>query len=1160
MVFALILLSLVMGTKPVKASASENVFWPLSSPESLPLVNCRWEDAEQTILLVEGEEYVVRVATNPVRILGVEMGGEQLLEETAIAFQFRDESGRFYAPDSQSKARWNVWRCGQYYWDAHLLEIPFVDENGERVAEGEIVFHIHADRVHIEFLITPQREELFSIAAVLTCGTRQGNPQSVGDRPVLSLKSEDASAWVLGTDDAQFSNNGTIWTSPMLQKESRVGTYWVLKPGDSQTDPQQIFHEQIRPLTAKNFTVKNGRFVRYDPAAGFYEVVCTTGLTPGGFESWYRNPGRRFSSDITLKSSENRNVLIRYSSASAGTVEASLLTDASGFPYPMVVQTCKNFGGEMEEPDDTPFSESYFPVALKAGSKTAFTVHHLFQNWGNHPLTQFSSIRFFTIYWHLSTGVTETTCYALNPMPSNCPGGTRYYTIADYRPMSGIMWPGQPQHHHVALQGFLQYLTAEGQQKIVYENTITHSTAPNLAHFTMNYHTTDDAARCSIEAFEIPQLDETRAFVRIRYDFDRAVEIQGDARLNFRLLNKGTYIRRVRFPKVSWLDEQGSIQTREIEYNSQPTLLGEMLGGEFPFACLYPHDDGNDSVIVRSYSARLGGKTYTAPAVSTTGYAEGAKDDRALCEMALTVPEEKLTIQPGDFVEAELILMPYGDSGSSWHAPNLERLYYGTNPPQVTVSHGAKIADFPTTVAAHDDVASFSLSGGFDYVPLIVQGFGQWKTPLLWEGTTWINQQLNGGDGYQVQLHGEGGYQFTFVFPTRRDQTHSFHVTLAECSTGISAMYDDNGDVVLESSRVGEFSLKAPLLFTPGTNTITKGTPIHSFSGKARRIRSARVTCAPNSNVFRVDIVKYTDADVVVKVESGAGRLNFHRLPARTLYRVTADERSWDEATSPGGDLSVSVSNPGTVRLKRLSDQDTIPPVQELTAKAEEGIVLRWRPNWASAVTGYEIVRRCGDNDWEPLAKLKGQRAEYFDTALQLHTTYEYRVGAIGNSGQDSAFGEPVSVEAPSQVRIYDFVENFEQSQIIKPDDSPRVHTGGFTVGGVLEKAIFAHPDSGDQEVVVRYQLQLPEGVKAITGFTGIRDGAEITDGVDFEVRINGISVWQMIHDKPHWMAFRIDISKYTGSATVEFLTRKGPDNSRYDWACWGEPVVLLGE
>ena len=58
-------------------------------------------------------------------------------------------------------------------------------------------------------------------------------------------------------------------------------------------------------------------------------------------------------------------------------------------------------------------------------------------------------------YFHMSTGVTETTCY----VPFNF-AGLPGVSIADFRGFSQPFWGSQPQHDNVAGHSFLRYLDA----------------------------------------------------------------------------------------------------------------------------------------------------------------------------------------------------------------------------------------------------------------------------------------------------------------------------------------------------------------------------------------------------------------------------------------------------------------------------------------------------------------------------------------------------------------------------------------------------------------------------------------------------------------------------------------------------------------------------
>ncbi len=203
----------------------------------------------------------------------------------------------------------------------------------------------------------------------------------------------------------------------------------------------------------------------------------------------------------------------------AGAVECGVLLDEDENVLPIMVQTSKNFSGENEEPfynpNDTPFSETFFPVHLKPEESRPMSSLHLYQNWGNHPLKQISSLGAWMDYYHMSTGVTETTCYV--PFLF---GGLSGVHIADFRPMSQDFWENQPQHDNVAGHSFLRYRDGNGiWHYIEYAGTTFRSTGPNWADFTLDYISDDGKVKVSLDIFELPQTDELRNFVKIRIEF-----------------------------------------------------------------------------------------------------------------------------------------------------------------------------------------------------------------------------------------------------------------------------------------------------------------------------------------------------------------------------------------------------------------------------------------------------------------------------------------------------------------------------------------------------------------------------------------------------------------------------------------------------------------
>ncbi len=108
--------------------------------------------------------------------------------------------------------------------------------------------------------------------------------------------------------------------------------------------------------------------------------------------------------------------------------------------------------------------------------------------------------------------------------------------------------------------------------------------------------------------------------------------------------------------------------------------------------------------------------------------------------------------------------------------------------------------------------------------------------------------------------------------------------------------------------------------------------------------------------------------------------------------------------------------------------------------------------------------------------------------------------------------------------------------------------------GGEERRALFAHPPAGGR-TVFPWIGRLPEGVSHLRFGAGIADGAN-TDGVTFEVRINGDSVWQRLTTGPGWHDDAIDLAPLAGDAIVlELVTDSGRTN-HCDWACWSRAVI----
>lgn len=1031
---------------------------PAPAPEGLPRVTVRWLDVDKSgRFAAEGERYSCRIGLRPARIDALTVDGQNLLPK-GLQLGFVDEAGERYVvcpsrlvpdwdtwqgqkwkPARSAKARMNVWRSGPYYWDAHVLDIPFVrvadlakakpidaqplqtwdfadgrsgweglnqcqtfavkdgvlvvgyegndpyfqappvslpktpslvvrirlrgsgggmalywmeegqagyDGNHVTIARvgrsdewheveipfktkgalrrirldppgvsgrieidrvqilpgpampdlkpvrGELVFHTYADRLQVEFRLDAEEGRPRPVQARWLAPS-SGSVIQVANRPVL----QGSGVAVLGVAGTTFAEDG-VWSGPLIG--DRPGCWWVVRP--ALADLGATFREELDPLPATSVEVQNGHWLGYDAPSGLYLMDSIAQGSAYSFNSAYDNPLRRQSIPIQIQAGNRHRRLTIRAASRAGILPATVLADDRGFMLPTPVLSCKNFAGEREEPDDSAFGEAYFPVEIPADTTRSFQILHLFQNWGNHMLQQVTSIRFFHIYWHLSQGVSETTCFTIPWMRMN----DAYVRVPDYRPYSGPFWPAQPQHDCRQWPGLLQYRAGGKSVHAVYQKTVFESIAPCLARFTMHFRTSDDAARMAMTVTEFPQADEMRTFLTVRYEWLKDVTIDGDARQNFRWFNVNTLRKPV--AKLLWLDEQGETQILDVAPGDEP-LLGTPLHKDAPFLGTHGQAGYHAFTLLRRLEGQVGGDELTP--FASANFRNGTSDTW------FTVGKADLTIKAGDTLEADLLLMPHAEPTEPGAIPERERTRYGTDGPRVSkVEVGRKLADFPVRIQAESEAAAFTIQGGHQTMPIIAEGFSHWSFPMLWEGSVWLDQQAHGGDGYQVSSDGNGGYRFTFAAPMRHGQTRHWRVTRAHCNAGLDRVADRNGFPELTSAKGGTFTLKAPILFAPGTNRLD-GSPLSQFTGEGKTVRGVPIS-AQADGVGQVQILRYdeTGAEVATK---GIKRLSFSRLARFANYELTLDAVPHTRKVGNNGVLATNL-DPGKhrIQLRRL--------------------------------------------------------------------------------------------------------------------------------------------------------------------------------------------------------------------------------------------------
>lgn len=904
---------------------------------AVSFVDVHFDNAERSQFTIVASGYSVTVALDHPRVTALRLGDEaapNLLEGDGIALEARSRAGTVYSSAQASKpARLNIWRHGPYYHEVHVLDAPLTSRAGRDLpGKMEWIFHCYPEKFHLQAVFHPAAAGAapdVALSLPISGLVARGNAVPGGPEGVVSslLRTGSPSLAVLPVRGA-LEEGGP---RPEIRGSGRVSLAFL--PAADAPGARARIAEETRPLDAGRFTVLDGgRFTGYDRDAGYYRLRTQLPTLAMGFESFWANPNQYLQIRFRVRGDGRpRRIMIQHDSPFAGTLEAGVLADRCGFPLPVPVQACKNFNGEGEEPDDTAFGETYFPLDVAPDADVERISYHLFQNWGNHPLKQLSSIRYFEHYYHLSTGVTETTCYV--PFTKRAYPQTGY-TIADFRGISGHTWKEQPQHDHVALIGFLQYrekgdgakeqdpssrpvapsprLPVGDWCQLRYQRSHFDFISPNFARFRMEYVTDDEKMRASVEVFEIPQTDETRSFVRLRYDVLQPVHLE-DARHDLRLLNANTDITRNRYAKIGWLDVRNRVQTDDLRYDDTWSVEGEPLGDAHPFVCLYSSEKSNNAFVVRSYRGRVGGEPLPHLALSVIGYKNG------VAEQALTLPDRTLTLQPGDFIEMDVILMPYGTERSDWHAPERERTYYGADAPRVTTIAGTRLADFPTDVrVGPEGAAVFETTGGENALPLIVRGFSDYKAPLLFEfGGQWnfLDQQVRGNDWYQSFRDPDGSYGAVFIVKTRSGQKHRYFAGQATGDAQVTGITQVNGEVRVTAARRGRLRIVSPRAFRGFTHRVTAGSEVVVAEGEARQAVSLPVWLHVARGEGRFTFSEFSPRGAAATVEiAGPATLVLRGLEPDAAYRLTV---TGSRAAEPPTMLTTEHDGTLTARLER---------------------------------------------------------------------------------------------------------------------------------------------------------------------------------------------------------------------------------------------------
>lgn len=570
---------------------------------------------------------------------------------------------------------------------------------------------------------------------------------------------------------------------------------------DDNHDFDAFLHEaycERNPLTAENVKINtektaNATFDGYDPLRGIY---CFTVPESTGFNSaFYNHPNRHCEISFSITGDDRDRDIYVLAYAFTTSLECAAVLDKNDMMLPVPLEVSKNFSNEFEEPlfawGDIRYGEARIPMVIETGKTQELTIVHLYQNWGNYPLKQISSIQFFAPYYHLSTGCTETNCI------------TTYYVhgkdlqmLPDHRAMSAPLWAGDPQHTYAGNHSYLQYTDADGNYYATEDIVnILDAAGPTYADVEMTYLSDDGKIKATYTHMEFPQVDENRAFYEMEYEILEDVSFKNFATdfsfYSVRSINEN-------YKKVGYLNENNQPTVVDAGINAGDNLY--KLGNEYPYFdmfCVDYEDYANVSFLIRHAEFIIGGEKVTPGFVIV----ENSHKTRLSLDLG------EVTLKKGDTFTIHAIIMPWGSQETDYTAEHPDSNVLNVrqdsiiDPLKATAVKNAEILDsvwLPRIKTTNGKSAEFTLSGGENNVAFRVYGFKMLTAPKLYEKIDgeWVLidvSSLNNPDpegyayaydGYTVHYDGDGTYSYSFITNLTGDQERTFKVEARERFAG----------------------------------------------------------------------------------------------------------------------------------------------------------------------------------------------------------------------------------------------------------------------------------------------------------------------------------------------------------------------------------------
>lgn len=785
-------------------------------------VQAYYEDSERLKYSIENNQMkLTHALSDRIYVTSLENrnGGQYLFNTMDTYVVYNDQT--FYEKKSPTSARVNTTRLGYYYYSTYLRDLSyetFVPANLEKA------FYTYSDKMHQAFRILTTQDTAYMTEFGFEMKLKRENVNAIevkADGETLTNPDGEydfADFEYVGLDIKDAGIVGIIVAGQETKVSVEVDEYYVIirqylsldgiKDGGEEqfgnrlyTDETHEFdgirqanNEERNPLTEANITVDeevdDAQFTGYNHLTGTYdfELRGTDFAT-----AFYKEQQKKYYENIKIKDvPENRTLYFRVHTMFP--IEGAAVVDSDEKLIPIPLQVCKNFGNEKEEPvynpSDTAYGETYMPVCVEKDQEYDFSIINVYQQWGNYDIKQLSSIDYFTSYYHLSTGVTETNC--ISPYYAAYADGNYDFAwfLPDFRGCSGNFWgnwdtmAADPQYNSVGTV----YAPTNNKGASMADYLYSDIKYSGLTHADLEYSfvAEDGTYEYTMRHVELPQKDESRTYYTIDFTFLEDCTLDNE---QFSII--GFDGRKGIFSNAAYLDSDGNHQ--EVK---NPTEAGTATiyplnkeGSYFTYYGLsdsFTGETGNFGLIVKDYSITVDGKESEVGLAFLNDFRNnfhwGAGNYGALTLDATT------SFKKGDTIHIDMILLPYGLVGQD-DCQNVLNVYQDSvvNPLTVEAQVGEAVDDtYIPTVVCEDNTAEFTLTGGLaengegvNYA-VKVQGFDKLTVPKIYEKVNeeWQEYKFStelGYDGYGIDIE-DDKLTYSFVF-TQEEAGKTFKVT-----------------------------------------------------------------------------------------------------------------------------------------------------------------------------------------------------------------------------------------------------------------------------------------------------------------------------------------------------------------------------------------------